>query len=282
MALPKLGSARSMSARKLEEAQARLKKDLRGCIPSFIHISEGKLHDVNVLDLLLPEPGAIYVMDRGYLDFSRLYLLHQAAAFFVTRAKSNIDARRLYSAPSDRANGIICDQTIVLADTQTSQLYPGHLTSGSLGWLPLDRAASGVVRRLPGGSERRPPGTPPRGGPPQVFPCGTCVRARAGFGAGALNLIEQFRCSTRGRACARRRQAIGGLASPFPRPQRQIVRHSYLGLNTCCGAQFVVLTGGHHGCWNRPDRRWNVTAGRWGDRLGGSRSRCRRALPSDR
>jgi Transposase DDE domain len=63
--------------------------DLRGCIPSFIHISEGKLHDVNVLDLLLPEPGAIYVMDRGYLDFSRLYLLHQAAAFFVTRAKSN-------------------------------------------------------------------------------------------------------------------------------------------------------------------------------------------------
>jgi hypothetical protein len=101
--------------------------DLRGCIPSFIHISEGKLHDVNVLDLLLPEPGAIYVMDRGYVDFARLYLLHQAGAFFVTRAKSNIDARRLYSAPSDRANGIICDQTIVLAGIQTSQLYPEHL-----------------------------------------------------------------------------------------------------------------------------------------------------------
>lgn len=101
--------------------------DLRGCIPSFIHISEGKLHDVNVLDLLLPEPGAIYVMDRGYLDFARLYLLHQAGAFFVTRAKSNIDARRLYSAPTDRANGIICDQTIVLAGAQTSQLYPEHL-----------------------------------------------------------------------------------------------------------------------------------------------------------
>ena len=101
--------------------------DLRGCIPSFIHISEGKLHDVNVLDLLLPEPGAIYVMDRGYLDFARLYLLHQAGAFFVTRAKSNIDARRLYSAPSDRANGIICDQTIVLAGIQTNQLYPEHL-----------------------------------------------------------------------------------------------------------------------------------------------------------
>jgi hypothetical protein len=68
--------------------------DLRTCIPSF---------NVNVLDLLLPEPGAIYVMDRGYVDFTRLYLLHQAGAFFVTRAKSNIAARRLYSAPSDRA-----------------------------------------------------------------------------------------------------------------------------------------------------------------------------------
>ena len=101
--------------------------DLRGSIPSFIHISDGKLHDVNVLDLLLPEPGAIYVMDRGYVDFARLYLLHQAGAFFVTRAKSNIDARRLYSGPSDRANGIICDQTIVLAGIQTSQHYPEHL-----------------------------------------------------------------------------------------------------------------------------------------------------------
>ena len=101
--------------------------DLRGCIPSFIHISDGKLRDVNVLDLLLPEPGAIYVMDRGYVDFERLYLLHQAGAFFVTRAKSNIDARRLYSAPADRANGIICDQTIVLAGIKTSWHYPEHL-----------------------------------------------------------------------------------------------------------------------------------------------------------
>src|ERR1700757_1191779 len=83
--------------------------DLRGNIPSFLHISDGKLHDVNVLDLLLPEPGAIYVMDRGYVDFARLYVLQQAGAFFVTRAKSNMDARRLYSAPSDRAKGIICD-----------------------------------------------------------------------------------------------------------------------------------------------------------------------------
>jgi hypothetical protein len=89
--------------------------DLRGAIPSFIHISDGKLHDVNALDLLIPEAGAIYVMDRGYLDFERLFALHQAGAFFVTRAKSNTDLRRVYSAPSDRAQGIICDQTVMLS-----------------------------------------------------------------------------------------------------------------------------------------------------------------------
>ena len=75
--------------------------DLRGNIPSFIHISDGKLHDVHALDMLLPEAGAIYVVDRGYVDFARLYVLHQAGAFFVTRAKSNIDAHRVYSAPTD-------------------------------------------------------------------------------------------------------------------------------------------------------------------------------------
>jgi hypothetical protein len=101
--------------------------DLRGSIPSFIHISDGKLHDVHALDMLLPEPGAIYVMDRGYVDFARLHVLQQAGAFFVTRAKSNIDARRLYSAPSNRPGGIICDQTIVLAGIHTSQHYPEHL-----------------------------------------------------------------------------------------------------------------------------------------------------------
>ena len=88
--------------------------DLRGSIPSFIHISDGKLHDVNVLDLLIPEAGAFYVMDRAYLDFERLYFLHQAGSFFVTRAKSNLDARRFYSASTDRSTGVICDQTIVL------------------------------------------------------------------------------------------------------------------------------------------------------------------------
>ena len=77
--------------------------DLRGNIPSFIHISDGKLHDVHALDMLLPEAGAIYVVDRGYVDFARLYVLHQAGAFFVTRAKSNIDAHRVYSAPTDRS-----------------------------------------------------------------------------------------------------------------------------------------------------------------------------------
>src|SRR5437588_6654906 len=101
--------------------------DLRGNIPSFIHVSDGKLADVHALDLLLPEPGAIYVMDRGYVDFARLNVLHQIGAFFITRAKSNMHARRLYSTPSDRSKGIICDQTIVLAGIQTSQLYPEHL-----------------------------------------------------------------------------------------------------------------------------------------------------------
>ena len=88
--------------------------DLRGNIPSFIHISDGKLHDVNVLDELLPEPGAFYVMDRGYLDFERLHRLHSAGAFFVTRAKSNLKAKRRYSRPVDRSTGLICDQTITL------------------------------------------------------------------------------------------------------------------------------------------------------------------------
>jgi hypothetical protein len=101
--------------------------DLRGAIPSFIHISDGKLHDVNALDLLIPEPGAIYVMDRGYLDFDRLFTLHQAGAFFVTRAKANTDFRRIYSAPSDRAHGIICDQTIALSGFYSHQRYPIHL-----------------------------------------------------------------------------------------------------------------------------------------------------------
>jgi len=101
--------------------------DLRGAIPSFIHVSDGKLHDVNVLDLLIPEAGAIYIMDRGYLDFERLHVLHQAGAFFVTRAKSNLDARRLYSAPTDRTTGIICDQTIALNGHYSQQHYPDHL-----------------------------------------------------------------------------------------------------------------------------------------------------------
>jgi len=101
--------------------------DLRGAIPSFIHISDGKVHDVNVLDLLIPEAGAIYVMDRGYLDFERLHVLHQAGAFFVTRAKSNLDARRLYSAPTDRTTGIICDQTIALNGYYSQQHYPDQL-----------------------------------------------------------------------------------------------------------------------------------------------------------
>ena len=101
--------------------------DLRGSIPSFIHISNGKMHDVHALDMLLPEPGAIYVMDRGYIDFARLYVLQQAGAFFVTRAKSNLDAHRVYSSATDRTTGVIADQTIALGGVRTSRDYPVHL-----------------------------------------------------------------------------------------------------------------------------------------------------------
>ena len=101
--------------------------DLRGAIPSFIHISKGKLHDVHALDLLIPEAGAIYVMDRAYVDFERLHVLHLSGSFFVTRAKSNMDFHRLYSAPTDRSNGVICDQTIALDGFYSQQHYPEHL-----------------------------------------------------------------------------------------------------------------------------------------------------------
>ena len=101
--------------------------DLRGSIPSFVHISDGKLHDVNVLDVLVPEAGATYVMDRAYVDFQRLYALHQVGAFFVTRAKKNIRCHRLYSAPTDRTLGVIADQTIALDGVRTKQHYPERL-----------------------------------------------------------------------------------------------------------------------------------------------------------
>ena len=101
--------------------------DLRGSIPTFIHISDGKLHDVNVLDLLIPEPGAFYVMDRAYLDFDRLHVLSQAGSFFVTRAKKNLNARRVYSERADRASGVICDQKIVLNVPRSRHGYPEQL-----------------------------------------------------------------------------------------------------------------------------------------------------------
>jgi len=101
--------------------------DLRGCIPAFIHISDGKMHEVNVLDFLPVEAGAFYVMDRGYLDFARLYKMHQAGAFFVTRAKRGMNARRVYSAATERSTGVICDQTIALNGFYVAKDYPEHL-----------------------------------------------------------------------------------------------------------------------------------------------------------
>jgi hypothetical protein len=101
--------------------------DLRGSIPSFIHISNGKMHDVRVLDLLQPEPGAFYVMDRGYLDFERLARLDNAGSFFVTRAKSNTQVRRRYSSPVDRSTGLVCDQTVVLTGYYTRKGFDSPL-----------------------------------------------------------------------------------------------------------------------------------------------------------
>ena len=101
--------------------------NLRGSIPEFIHISEGKMHDVNILDLLVPAPGAFYIMDRAYLDFERLYNLHQQRAFFVSRAKSNFKFKRRYSHEVDKPTGVQCDQTIVLTTPYPAKKYPEPL-----------------------------------------------------------------------------------------------------------------------------------------------------------
>ena len=101
--------------------------DLRGHIPTFIEITDGKTHEVNILDILIPEAGAFYVMDRGYIDFKRLYGIHLALAFFVIRSKSNIKYRRLYSRSVDKSKGLRCDQTILLANYQSAKDYPQQL-----------------------------------------------------------------------------------------------------------------------------------------------------------
>ena len=101
--------------------------DLRGNIPSFIHISDGKMHEVNVLDILIPEAGSFYIMDRGFTDFARWFVLHQAQAFFIIRAKSNLTWRRLYSHAVDKSTGLRCDQTIVLTVPKARKNYPQHL-----------------------------------------------------------------------------------------------------------------------------------------------------------
>jgi Domain of unknown function (DUF4372)/Transposase DDE domain len=100
--------------------------DLRGSIPAFIHVSDGRLHEIHVLDMLQYEPGAFYVMDRSYQDFARFYAIHQAGAFFVTRAKVRMDARRVYSMPVDRSTGVICDQRVIQAMPYGLKNYPEH------------------------------------------------------------------------------------------------------------------------------------------------------------
>jgi len=101
--------------------------NLRGNIPTFIAITDGKVHDVNILDELIPEPGAIYLMDRGYLDFARLYTMHQSSAFFITRTKTNTAFRRIYSNKVDKSTGVQCDQIIALTGFYTKKYYPDKL-----------------------------------------------------------------------------------------------------------------------------------------------------------
>ena len=101
--------------------------NLRGSIPEFIRITDGKVHDVNILDELFPEPGSLYIMDRGYTDFTRLYILTRCLAFFIIRAKSNLDFRRIASHTIDSSSGVLRDQVIVLSGIKTSQYYPEKL-----------------------------------------------------------------------------------------------------------------------------------------------------------
>jgi len=101
--------------------------NLRGSIPDCIWITEASVHDVNLLDSLITLPNAIYVMDRGYLDFARLHAIHLSRAFFVTRAKHNLAYRRRYSRPVDKTTGLRCDHTIILTGPRTATLYPESL-----------------------------------------------------------------------------------------------------------------------------------------------------------
>ena len=101
--------------------------DLRGNIPSFVAITDGKVHDVNMLDVLIIEPGSFYIMDRGYIDFERLYHMHRAQGFFVIRAKSNLSFKRRYSHPVDKSTGVRCDQTIMLATVKSAKEYPDKM-----------------------------------------------------------------------------------------------------------------------------------------------------------
>jgi len=106
--------------------------DLKGDIPSFIWITDGKVHDVNVLDHLIPEAGSIYVMDRAYLDFQRLYQLHQCSAIFVTRSKTNTGLRRLYSHKIDKSTGVRCDQTVVLTGYYSKKKISGKASPNKI------------------------------------------------------------------------------------------------------------------------------------------------------
>ena len=116
--------------------------DLQGIIPTFIHISDGKLYDVNALDLLIPEPGAFYIMDRGYVDFERLFTLHRREHFFVIRAKSNTKYRHRYSHPGDKSGGVRCDRTIALSGVKSVPTPYHYAVSATTMFRPARRSTS--------------------------------------------------------------------------------------------------------------------------------------------
>jgi hypothetical protein len=113
--------------RRLGAIKLHTQLDLRGSIPSFIHITDGTVHDVRFLDRLIIEPGAFYVLDRGYLDYARLHRVHEEGGFFITRPRSSFQFRRVSSAPVDKASGVLCDQTVTLVSFYPRKAYPDRL-----------------------------------------------------------------------------------------------------------------------------------------------------------
>lgn len=189
--------------------------DLRGSIPAFIHISDGKLHDVNVLDILPVEAGAFYVMDRGYLDFERLYAMHQAVAFFVTRAKASMDARRVYSAPADRASGGDLRPAHHVQRLLLGQELPGASSSHPFQGPAVgqDAGVSDQQHRLAGVDDHRVVQKPLAGR--TVFQVDQAAPAHQALSGNQLERGEDENLVRRGHICADRHRQEGASSRCF-------------------------------------------------------------------